>query len=123
MRKILVAEDDKDLRDMLATFLKAQGYEPVPCADGAQAWARLCSGGAEMAILDVNMPRMTGLELCQRIRTDPALRELPVLMLTVKKEVEDQIEGYETGADDYLSKPFDFPVLIERVRALERRAL
>ena len=123
MRKVLVAEDDDDLRDMLVTYLKSEGYEPLACENGAVGWTRLRAEGADLAVLDINMPEMNGLELCQRMRIDRRFHGMPVLMLTVKNELPDQVEGYETGADDYLGKPFDLPVLLARLKALERRTL
>jgi DNA-binding response OmpR family regulator len=123
MRKILVAEDEKDLRDMLLVFLATEGYDPVVCQDGMVAWDHLQKEGADMAVLDINMPNMDGLELCQRIRLDNRLKHLPVIMLTVRGDIPDQVEGFETGADDYIGKPFEFPVLLARIKALERRTL
>jgi DNA-binding response OmpR family regulator len=124
MRKVMVVEDEKDLGDMLMRFLRRSGYEPVYCEDGAQAWSLLQKGEpVDIIVTDVNMPEMDGLELSQRVRSHPKLRTLPIIMLTVKTQVPDQIEGYETGADDYIAKPFDFPVLLARIRALERRTL
>jgi DNA-binding response OmpR family regulator len=123
MKKILVAEDEKDLRDMLLVFLATQGYDPIVCQDGAVAWDHLQKEGADMAVLDINMPNMNGLELLQRIRLDQRLRDLPIIMLTVLGDIPDQVEGFETGADDYIGKPFEFPVLLARIKALERRTL
>jgi DNA-binding response OmpR family regulator len=123
MRKILVAEDEKDLRDMLLVYLATQGYDPIVCPDGAAAWDHLQKEGAGLALLDINMPRMDGLELCRRIRQDHRLKDLPVIMLTIKRDIPDQVEGFEIGADDYIGKPFEFPVLLARIRALERRTL
>ena len=124
MRKVMVVEDEKDLGDMLLRFLRRSGYEPTYCPDGKDAWDRLLKGEqVDIIVTDVNMPEMDGLELSQRVRSHPKLRTVPIIMLTVKNEVPDQIEGYETGADDYIAKPFDFPVLLARIRALERRTL
>lgn len=124
MRKVLVAEDMEDLREILALILKRAGYDPVICENGAVAWAYLRAGGpADMAVVDVVMPEMDGLELCQRIRSDSRLKRMPILLLTIKKRAEDQEEGYDTGADDYLPKPFREKILVARLRALERRLL
>ena len=123
MRKVMIVEDEKDLGDMLVRFLKRSGYEPVYAPDGAAAWRRLQKEPVDLVVTDVNMPEMDGFELVQRLRENPRLKSLPVIMLTVKGELPNQIEGYEVGADDYISKPFDFPVLLARIRALERRAL
>ena len=123
MRKVMIVEDEKDLGDMLVRFLKRSGYEPVYAADGAAAWQRLQKESVDILVTDLNMPEMDGLELVGRLRGHPRLKSLPVIMLTVKNELPNQIEGYEVGADDYISKPFDFPVLLARIRALERRLL
>jgi two-component system phosphate regulon response regulator PhoB len=123
MRKILVAEDEQDLRDMLLIFLATRGYDPIVCQDGAAAWDHLQKEGAGLAVLDINMPRMSGLELCQRIRRNHRLKDLPIIMLSVKRDIQDRVKGFETGADDYIGKPFDFPDLLARIRALECRAL
>ena len=123
MRKILVAEDEKDLRDMLLVFLATHGYDPIACQDGAVAWDHLQEENADMAVLDINMPHMDGLELCRRIRSDLRLKDLPIIMLTVKSGIKDLVNGFKTGADDYIGKPFEFPVLLARIRALERRTI
>lgn len=123
MRRILIVEDEKDLGEMIARFLKRAGYDAVHCLDGAAAWSRLQKEGADLVLTDLNMPVMDGLELVQRLRVDPRFHALPVLMLTVKQELDQQVEGYELGADDYMAKPFDFPVLLARLQALERRTL
>lgn len=123
MTRVLVAEDDEGMAEFLEYVLKAAGYEPLMCADGAEAWDRLMKEGADLAVLDVNMPRLSGLELCDLIRADARRREMPVLMLTVRSKPDDQVEGYQSGADDYLPKPFSIDVLVARLRALERRLL
>ena len=124
MKKVLIAEDEKDLAVLEADILSRAGYEPVICADGAEAWKLLEKGGApDMAVLDIMMPRMNGFELCRRIRADPRFESLPILMLTILDGDENQVEGYGTGADDYLAKPFNPDVLLARLQALERRTL
>lgn len=76
-----------------------------------------------MAVLDFNMPNLDGLELIRRIRSDARFKDMPVLLLTIRALVEDQLAGYERGADDYLTKPFDNAMLLARLKALERRIL
>jgi two-component system, OmpR family, response regulator len=121
MKKVMVVDDERSLAHLIVSFLKGAGYDVVYCANGAAAWKRLQKEKVDIAILDVNMPRMGGLELCQRIRTDFKLRSLPILMLTIRRKTREQVEGYESGADDYLAKPFEFSVLLARLQALERR--
>jgi DNA-binding response OmpR family regulator len=79
--------------------------------------------GADMAVLDINMPEMDGIELLGNIRSDDRFKNMPVIMLTIRAFTEDQVQGYECGADDYLTKPFSNDVLIARVKVLERRIL
>jgi len=122
-RTVLVAEDDGALRALLKAILEGGGYAPILCENGRIAWDRLQQGGVDMAVLDINMPEMDGLELLRRIRSHPRLKSLPVLMLTVRALVEDQTEGLQSGADDYLAKPFNTDVLLARLKVLERRIL
>ena len=84
---------------------------------------RLQAEGADMAVLDVNMPEMDGFELLKHIRTDDRFKNMPVLMLTIRAFADDQVQGYETGADDYLTKPFHNDILLARIKVLERRIL
>ena len=121
MKTVLVADDDELLRELVVGILDDAGYRTLVAQDGAEAWDLLQSQGADMAVLDLNMPRLNGWELTQRIRSDARWQALPVLMLTVRALVEDQISGYERGADDYLTKPFDAAMLLARLRVLERR--
>jgi DNA-binding response OmpR family regulator len=123
MKTVMVVDDEKDMADFVMTVLNGAGYKTVYCENGLVAWRRLQKEKADVMVLDVNMPLMGGLELCQRVRTDSRLKNLPILMLTIRNDVEDQVAGYETGADDYLAKPFEYNVLLARVRALERRAV
>ena len=121
MTTILVAEDDEGFRALVSQVLSEAGFRVVAAKDGQEAWELLEKYGADMAVLDLNMPRLDGMELTRRLRADSRYRDLPVLMLTVRALVEDQLSGYERGADDYLTKPFDVGMLVSRVRALLRR--
>jgi DNA-binding response OmpR family regulator len=119
---VMVVDDEGDLGALLVIFLKRFGYKVYYCENGAVAWNHLKDDApVDIAIIDVNMPEMDGNELCRKIRSEPRLRGIAILMLTVRDSVEEQVEGYQTGADDYLAKPFEFPVLLARLRALERR--
>lgn len=122
MRKVLVADDDESLREITEHVLSEAGYQVFTARDGQEGWEILEKDGAEMAVLDLNMPRLDGLQLTRKIRADARFKAMPILMLTVRDLVEEQLAGYEHGADDYLTKPFDHAVLAARVRALERRA-
>ena len=121
--KVLVADDDRIFRALVVEILTGAGYEVAAEENGRLAWNRLRSEGADMAVLDINMPEMDGFELLKNIRASETHRDMPVLMLTIKAFAEDQVQGYETGADDYLTKPFDNDVLLARVKVLERRIL
>ena len=123
MRKILLADDDDMFREMIETVLSGAGYQVIAAKDGQEGWERLVSEGADMVILDINMPRLTGTELTTRIRTDDRFKDLPIMLLTIRELIEDQLAGYERGADDYMMKPFNGDMLLARVRALERRTL
>ncbi|MBU2574566.1 MAG: response regulator transcription factor [Elusimicrobia bacterium] len=121
--KILVADDDKIFRSLVVEILTDAGYEVIAEENGLLAWERLRAEGADLAVLDVNMPEMDGFELLRNIRAAEKHKTMPVLMLTIRAFVEDQVQGYDTGADDYLTKPFDNDVLLARVKVLERRIL
>jgi two-component system phosphate regulon response regulator PhoB len=123
MRKVLVADDDDHFRELVTTIVREAGYDVAAAHDGQEGWEAIERGGIDMAVLDLNMPRLTGMELTKRIRTDKKTCEMPILMLTVRSLVEDQVAGFERGADDYLTKPFDAGMLAARLRALERRIL
>ncbi|HBA60160.1 MAG TPA: hypothetical protein DCZ92_04980 [Elusimicrobia bacterium] len=121
--KILVVDDNTAFGMLATALLNKAGYEVSVQDNGALAWEDLQANGADMAILDINMPVMNGMELLAKIRGDERFKKLPVLMLTVRTQAEDQVEGYETGADDYLAKPFSNDVLLARIKAMERRIL
>ena len=121
--KILVADDDNTFRSLVTEIFSDAGYEVSAHENGRLAWEHLQAEGADLAVLDINMPEMDGLELLGRIRSDEKLKDMPVLLLTIRAFTEDQVQGYERGADDYLTKPFSNDVLVARVKVLERRIL
>ena len=123
MRTILVADDDAMFRELVTEILTMAGYRVLTAKDGQEGWEMLTENGADMAVIDLNMPRKDGLELTRMIRLDAKYKDMPILMLTIRAFVEDQIAGYARGADDYLTKPFDQKMLIARLRVLERRIL
>ena len=120
--RILVAEDEESLAIMLDYNLRAEGYETVIARDGEEAELALAENDIDLAILDWMMPHVSGIELCRRMRADPRLRAIPVIMLTARGEEADRVRGLTTGADDYVVKPFSVPELMARVRAILRRA-
>jgi DNA-binding response OmpR family regulator len=120
--KILVVDDDSDLRNLIAYALRHAGYLVVEAADGPAALAAFSSEQPALVILDVNLPRLSGFEVCKQIRQALRGAETPVMMLTVRNSEEDLVQGLDLGADDYLTKPFSPRTLLARVRALLRRA-
>lgn len=116
---VLIAEDDRAIRDSLARALMLEGYRVRVAADGTQTLAVLAEQRPDVLVLDVMMPEPDGLEVCRRLRA--AGDRTPVLMLTARVEVPDRIAGLDAGADDYLVKPFDVDELFARLRALLRR--
>lgn len=117
--RLLVAEDDEGLRSVLERGLRENGYAVDATVDGEQALRYLETYEYEVAVVDWRMPKVSGLELIQRLRRRGSA--LPVLMLTARDAAGDRVTGLDQGADDYLVKPFDFPELLARVRALQRR--
>ena len=121
--KVLVADDDDTFRSLVIELLSDAGYEVAAEINGRLAWERLQADGADIAVLDINMPEMDGFELLRRIRTDDRFKDMPALMLTIRAFADDQVHGYDTGADDYLTKPFNTEVFLARIKVLERRIL
>lgn len=120
MVKILVAEDDKALNDLVCSYLKANGYQPLPCRDGKEALSLLENETADMLITDVMMPEVDGFALAEQVRA--ADRNIPILFMTALDDKPSKLRGYRAGADDYVVKPFDADLLMLRVGALLRRA-
>lgn len=116
---ILVADDDTAVRESLRRSLAFNGYEVSVAEDGAATLAALDTERPDLILLDVNMPRVDGLEVCRRLRATG--NDVPILMLTARVEVGDRVLGLDAGADDYLPKPFALEELLARVRALLRR--
>ncbi len=119
--RILAVDDERSILDIIRRRLEPEGYEVITARDGEEALKVALEWEPDLAILDVIMPKMDGLELCRRMREHPNLAALPVLFLTSRESVEDRIRGFEAGADDYLPKPFDLRELSLRIRALLRR--
>ena len=118
--KILIADDDDELRDLLEMVLVSAGYQVRANVNGKKAWETLQKEGADLAVLDINMPEMDGLELLDLIRGDERFKEMPVMLLTARKGMDERAKGLERGADDYLTKPFDNDELVRRVKLLEQ---
>jgi DNA-binding response OmpR family regulator len=117
--KILIADDDKELQEVVEYHLQKEGYQVFKASDGKEALKNLKVVQPDLLVLDLIMPGLTGLEVCHELRKQGNL--LPILMLTAKASELDKVRGLETGADDYLTKPFSSLELIARIKALLRR--
>ena len=117
--KILVVDDDRVLADVITFMLHKEGFEVIKAFDGVSALERWEKEDPDLLVLDLNMPKMGGFEVCRRIR---AQGDTPILMLTVRGEEEDILSGFEIGADDYIVKPFSPSQLVARVKAILRRS-
>ena len=120
-QKILVVDDEPDLVELVSYNLKREGYDVASASDGTEALKILRKGGYDLLILDLMLPGIPGMELCRILRAEPETSNLPIIMLTAKTEEIDRVLGLETGADDYVTKPFSPRELSARVRALLRR--
>lgn len=116
--KILIIDDNADTVELLRKRFAAAGYDTDEACDGPAGLAKIPGFDPDIIILDVMMPGMDGYEVCRRLRLDGAVRHVPILMLTAKNEIPDKIRGLELGADDYITKPFDFKELAARIRSL-----
>lgn len=118
MGRILVADDDPDVLDLVCFALRGAGHEAVAARDGGEALTRALGGEFDLLVLDVMMPVMTGLDVVAGVRSDAEVVQPPVLMLSALSSQADVRAGRAAGADDYLSKPFSVVELVRRVRAL-----
>ncbi|MGD9627667.1 MAG: response regulator [Pyrinomonadaceae bacterium] len=118
MSKVLIIDDDEELCELVSEYLGVEGFETAVVNDGASGLEAARSGKYDLAILDVMLPKMNGFEVLKNLRTDSSL---PVLMLTARGDDMERIVGLETGADDYLPKPFNPRELVARLRAIMRR--
>jgi len=119
-QRILVVDDEEDIRELVSHSLRREGYEVFTAADGESALARVRER-PDLVVLDLMLPGIDGLEVCRRLRGDDATKSIPVIMLTAKVEESDVILGLGVGADDYVTKPFSPRILLARVRAVLRR--
>lgn len=122
MAKILVVDDEAGIVDMITTTLEMAGFECLSAHSSAEAYPLIIDQKPDLVLLDWMMPGGSGLELARRLRRDVATADLPVIMLTAKAEEDNRVQGLESGADDYISKPFSPRELVARVQALLRRS-
>ncbi|HET6238139.1 MAG TPA: phosphate regulon transcriptional regulator PhoB [Acetobacteraceae bacterium] len=119
---VLVVEDEAALATMLRYNLEKQGFRVEEAADGQEALTRIAETLPDLVLLDWMLPVMSGLEVCRQIRRRTITRDLPVIMVTARTEDQDAVRGLNTGADDYITKPFNMEALLARMRALLRRS-
>lgn len=121
MPRILVVEDDVHIRDLIVLHLGLEGLETEAVGDGLEGLARASVQPYDLIVLDLMLPGMDGLSICRSVRREGPNQDVPILMLTARREESDKVLGLESGADDYLAKPFGIRELVARVRALLRR--
>ena len=118
MNKILLVEDEENLRHIIKTYLNKENFDVVEAADGKQALERFSESEFCMVILDIMLPYLNGFEVCKQIRT---VSQVPVLMLTARDTETDELHGFHCGADEYIAKPFSPDILIARIKSLLKR--
>ena len=117
--KLLIVDDDADIRTMIADYLSRDGYDVIHCRSGEDLRQELSAGRADLILLDIQLPGEDGITIARRLRAD---WDIPIIMLTGRDDIVDRVVGLEIGADDYMTKPFDLRELRARVRAVMRRA-
>lgn len=119
--RILVVEDEPDLQRLVVFNLRDAGFDPEGVGSGTEALAAIAARKPMAIVLDLKLPDVTGTEICRRVRADPQLRDVGVIICTARGDEYDRLLGFEVGADDYVVKPFSVRELVMRVRALVRR--
>ena len=120
--RVLIVEDERDIRDLVLFHLEREGFQVSSASSGEEALRQVRHTSPDLVLLDLMLPAMGGLEVCRKLRQDPATVALPIVMLTAKGDEVDRVLGLELGADDYIVKPFSPKELLARVRAVLRRA-
>lgn len=121
-QRILIVEDERSLTEVLSYNLRREGYDPLVAHDGQEGLRKAQTVLPDLIILDLMLPVLDGLEVCRQLRSGQHTKNIPILMLTAKSEETDQVVGFTTGADDYVTKPFSVKVLLQRLKALLRRS-
>jgi two-component system phosphate regulon response regulator PhoB len=119
--KIMIVDDEEDIRELVQLFVVREGYETVACETGEQALKQVKTESPHLIVLDLMLPGMNGLDVCRTLKRDRATESIPIIMLTSKGEEADIVIGLELGADDYMTKPFSGKVLVARIRTLLKR--
>lgn len=120
--RILIVEDERGLVQTLNWYFSREGYETIIANDGQEGLRKAQTTAPDIVLLDLMLPGMNGLDVCRELRSGDRTKDIPIIMLTAKAEETDQIVGFSMGADDYVTKPFSNKVLLQRVKALLRRA-
>ncbi|HUV26202.1 MAG: response regulator [Anaerolineales bacterium] len=118
MFKILIAEDERDILELITFTLQYGGYEVIPTSNGLEAWEVIRRELPHLVLLDVRMPGMSGYEVCKKVKTNPQTKHIPVVFLSAKGQESEINTGYETGAIDYILKPFAPDQLLKRLKEL-----
>ena len=119
--RVLIIEDERAMTDILSYNLKREGYEPIIVHDGQEGLRKAQTLLPDLIILDLMLPVMSGLDVCRELRSGDRTRDIPIIILTAKAEETDQVVGFSLGCDDYVTKPFSVKVLLQRIKALQRR--
>src|SRR5438874_12125799 len=120
--RVLIIEDERNLSQALEYNFKCEGYDVAVAHDGLEGLRKAQTLLPDVIVLDLMLPSLSGLDICRELRRGERTRNLPILMLTARSEETDQVVGFTTGADDYVTKPFNTKVLLQRIKALQRRA-
>lgn len=116
--KILIVEDEEDLRKALEIRLKQNNFKVIMSRDGEDGLKKAKEELPDLIILDVIMPKMSGFEVCHHLKADPKYKDIPVIMLSIKSSEDAVKKGYENGVDEYMTKPFDWPFILEKIKIL-----
>jgi DNA-binding response OmpR family regulator len=117
-KRILVVDDEPDVRELVVYRMQRSGYEVIAAKNGEEAFELACTEVPDLVVADVMMPRLNGYELTRKLRDDERTRSIPVILLTSRSQEADVSQGFDAGADDYLKKPFNPDELVQRVRAV-----
>ena len=115
MKKILIVDDEKDIVETLSFMLKAKGFECIHAYDGEEGLALAKSQMPNLVILDVMMPKINGYKICRLLKFDNKYKSIPIIMVTARSQEEDKVIGEETGADEYITKPFEFSDVLDKI--------
>lgn len=115
MKKILIADDEKDIVETLAFMLQAKGYQCICAYDGEEGLRLAKSENPDLVILDVMMPKINGYKICRLLKFDNKYKNIPIIMITARSQDEDKLIGEETGADEYITKPFEFSEVLDKI--------